>query len=174
MIEIFGIGYNKTGTTSLTAALNRLGFPCLHNPRQRRLNLILQGEHFGYKATCDYPVWERWQDIVAIYPNAKYILSNRNVDDWSRSREAHVARNKVRGRKWIATESDDRERYLEHTETVRRFFHGSSNFLEVHICEGEIWDNLCRFLGKPIPTIPFPHKNRTPYPKLRRKGIFVD
>jgi len=162
-MKIIGVGWNKTGTASLTVALNRLGYRCKHNPRQRRIQRILRGDCMGFDACCDYPVWERWRELYTVYPDAKFILTVRDLESWIRSRRAHVWRNSRNGRRrWVAiNEAADRAEYTVHNAEVCEFFAGSPNFLELRICDGQGWPELCRFLDKPIPTEPFPHRNKT-------------
>ena len=47
-----------------------------------------------------------------------------------------------------------------HNEEVRAYFGDSDDFLEFSIEEGDGWEKLCRFLDKPVPNVPFPHKNK--------------
>lgn len=48
--------------------------------------------------------------------------------------------------------------YIAHYEHVRRIT-PPDRLLEFNLGDG--WEPLCKFLGKPIPDVPFPHKNDT-------------
>ncbi len=160
-MRVIGIGLNKTGTTSLAAALNRLGIPCVHNPSLQKMAKILQRKLPEFQACCDYPVWIHWLALVAVYPKAKFILTWRPLDDWLVSRMAHVLRNQLRGRGWRSMDPEqDRRDWEQHNRAVREFFAGRQNFLELHICDGEGYEKLCPFLDLSQPAAAFPHKRR--------------
>ena len=95
-LEIIGAGFGRTGTYSLKAALERLGFgPCHHmsevinNPDQVRLWTEVAGGRpdfnrifAGFGSAVDFPVSAYWQDVLAATPEAKVILSDRDPEDW--------------------------------------------------------------------------------------------
>jgi hypothetical protein len=96
-MEIIGAGFGRTGTTSLKAALERLGFgPCEHmfdvtrNPDRVRLwQAIADGEpadwpqvFCGYRATVDWPGAAYWRELVDAFPLAKVILTVRDPYRW--------------------------------------------------------------------------------------------
>jgi Sulfotransferase domain len=95
-LDIIGAGFGRTGTYSLKAALERLGFgPCHHmsevidNPEQVRLwTRAATGRpdyariFAGYRSAVDFPVSAYWQDVAAATPGAKVILSDRDPEDW--------------------------------------------------------------------------------------------
>lgn len=95
-LEIIGAGFGRTGTYSLKAALERLGFgPCHHmsevigDPAQVRLwTQAAEGRpdygriFSGYRAAVDFPASAYWQDVLATTPGAKVILSDRDPEDW--------------------------------------------------------------------------------------------
>ncbi len=95
-LEIIGAGFGRTGTYSLKAALERLGYsPCHHmsevigDPEQVRLWTDVAagrpdyGRIFaGFRAAVDFPVAAYWQEVLAANPGAKIILSDRDPEDW--------------------------------------------------------------------------------------------
>ena len=95
-LEIIGAGFGRTGTYSLKAGLERLGFgPCHHmsevigDPGQIQLwSDVLDGRSdydrifSGFRAAVDFPVAAYWQDVLAANPGAKVILSHRDAEDW--------------------------------------------------------------------------------------------
>lgn len=95
-LEIIGAGFGRTGTNSLKAALERLGFgPCHHmsevigNADQVRLWAeVAEGRpdferiFSGFRSAVDFPVSAYWQDVLAATPGAKVILSDRDPGDW--------------------------------------------------------------------------------------------
>lgn len=82
---------------SLTLALRRLGMRAMHYDRVR-LNDILDGtnpspdfrRYDDVDAVTDIPSAYFWRELLEAYPEAKAILTVRDVDDWWRSVERHV------------------------------------------------------------------------------------
>jgi hypothetical protein len=96
-LALIGAGLGRTGTLSLKAALERIGYgPCYHMmevlaaPERARLWLeqTRRGSHdwdaifHGYRATVDWPAAAFWRELVERHPDAKVLLSLRNADDW--------------------------------------------------------------------------------------------
>ena len=87
--QVFGIGLARTGTKSLSAALNALGWHCVHQPNVRAM---LQGGRVevtqalcGYDAATDSSVAVRWRLLADLFPQSVFILTVRNRDAWLRS-----------------------------------------------------------------------------------------
>jgi len=86
--KVFGIGLSRTGTTSLTKALDILGYDTIHfiNPITQK---VLDLEDFFYfDGFTDSPVAYRFEELYALFPNAKFIYTERNIEDWIRSNSA--------------------------------------------------------------------------------------
>ena len=96
-LELIGAGLGRTGTLSLKAALERIGYgPCYHMievltaPERGRhwLERTKSGSHdwdtifHGYRATVDWPAAAFWRELVERYPDAKVLLSRRDPDRW--------------------------------------------------------------------------------------------
>ncbi|MDF1698482.1 MAG: tetratricopeptide repeat protein [Saprospiraceae bacterium] len=83
--KVFGIGLSRTGTSSLTKALDLLGFTTIHfiNPITKRVIDI--DDFYYYDAFTDSPVAYRFEELYQLFPNAKFIYTERNLDDWVRS-----------------------------------------------------------------------------------------
>jgi hypothetical protein len=99
-LEVIGAGFGRTGTKSLKAALEELGFgPCYHmfelfgHPEHVELwEAAAQGksvdwnELFGrYRATTDWPGCSFYEELMHSYPNAKVILTVRDPNGWYES-----------------------------------------------------------------------------------------
>ncbi|HEY9762127.1 MAG TPA: sulfotransferase family protein [Trichocoleus sp.] len=98
-LSIIGAGFGRTGTLSLKAALEMLGYgPCYHmievfaHPEHIDLwNAADEGEfHWDeifsqFRATVDWPGCEFWQPLLEQYPDAKVILTLRDPDRWYES-----------------------------------------------------------------------------------------
>ena len=56
--------------------------------------------------------------------------------------------------------------YEERNKEIIEYFKDKPNqLLVLDIIKGEGWENLCTFLGKDIPDVPFPHENIGKYQK---------
>ena len=99
-LELIGAGLGRTGTLSLKAALERIGYaPCYHMieilsaPERGRhwLAGAESGSHDwdaifrGYRATVDWPAAAFWRELAQRYPDAKVLLSLRDADRWYES-----------------------------------------------------------------------------------------
>ncbi|MDQ4106264.1 MAG: sulfotransferase family protein [Actinomycetota bacterium] len=99
-LRVIGAGFGRTGTMSLKAALEELGFdPCYHmievyeNPKHVGLwEGAIQGEpvdwqeiFHGYKATVDWPGAAFYERLMAEHPEAKVILTVRDPERWYES-----------------------------------------------------------------------------------------
>ncbi|ASP20016.1 hypothetical protein ANTHELSMS3_01310 [Antarctobacter heliothermus] len=95
-LEIIGAGFGRTGTYSLKAALEHLGFgPCHHmsevvsdSGQIEAWSKVAEGRpdfdaiFSGFRSAVDFPVSAYWQDVLAATPDAKVILSHREAEDW--------------------------------------------------------------------------------------------
>jgi len=96
-LEVIGAGLGRTGTMSLKAALEKLGFSgCYHMievfENQEHLPFwerATRGERIdwsnvfeGFRAAVDWPACSFWRDYYHLYPEAKVILSVRDADSW--------------------------------------------------------------------------------------------
>lgn len=99
-LEVIGAGFGRTGTLSMKAALERLGYVKCHHmmevfPSTEQLRLwdeIGEGatpdwdEVFaGFQASVDFPSAAYWSEIAEHYPDAKVILTTRSFESWYKS-----------------------------------------------------------------------------------------
>ena len=99
-LKVVGAGFGRTGTLSLKAALEQLGFgPCYHMvevmSRPAHVEMWHQlafgkpvnwDELFeGFAATVDWPAASFWRELADYYPGAKVLLSVRPPEAWWRS-----------------------------------------------------------------------------------------
>lgn len=183
--KIFCIGFHKTGTKSLAAALTYLGYRVtgpnwVTNPRIREQALSLAlGLIPSYDAFQDNPWPVLYKELHEQFPNARFILTLRSGETWLRSVVRHFGENGSPMREWIygsgrgfpkGNEARYLARFEEHNRDVIKHFQKrtSGRFLVLRIADGEGWESLCSFLEKPIPTIAFPHANRTAWPQKRQ------
>lgn len=96
-LEVIGSGFGRTGTKSLKAALERLGFgPCHHmhevveNPAQvSHWQRLAAGEAVdwtavfaGYRSQVDWPGAHVWRELADAFPQAKVIHTVRPEEKW--------------------------------------------------------------------------------------------
>ncbi|MGO9471351.1 MAG: sulfotransferase family protein [Isosphaeraceae bacterium] len=96
-IQIIGAGLGRTGTLSLKAALEELGFAkCYHmvdvfarKDDARTWDAAVRGEPVdwdglfaGYRATVDVPSCLFYRELMEKYPEAKVILTVRDPERW--------------------------------------------------------------------------------------------
>ena len=176
--RIFGIGLNKTATTTLHAALCTLGYDSLHwggPPVRQIIEISLAGDEPllarvdpRFDAFSDIlPLTQNFDRLDAQYPGSRFILTVRSVDEWVESRRRHVESNRRRksegeyaGRFLDIDEDAWRKEWREHVERARVYFAGRDNFIELDLTAEREWGPLCRFLGVPEPPAPFPWVNR--------------
>jgi hypothetical protein len=101
MMKVIGAGLPRTGTTSMKAALERLGFaPCYHMAEvmahpdhvDRWLEVaagkVRTREDWdrvfagGYQAAQDWPASHYWRELADVYPEAKIVLTVRDPHRW--------------------------------------------------------------------------------------------
>ncbi len=176
--RIFGIGLNKTATSTLHSALTILGFSSLHfggdaahDAVKRAIEEqapLLSYLDQRYDAFSDIGLLSRrFRILDPQYPGSKFILTVRPVDAWIDSRRRHVQRNVARK---TAGEYDgtfvvvDEEKWAAewelHMERVHTYFEGRDDLLEVDLTHSSEWQPLCEFLEVPVPKEAFPWANR--------------
>ncbi len=177
MKKVFGVGFPRTGTKTLNAALTRLGY------RVRSCDLAAMSAAFitgdvlmdvlrSYDAAEDLPWNLLFVELERAFPDARFVLTTRPPSDWLRSYRTMIVRSHdpaaIPLRSFLfgypAKHLSDAimvARYERHNEDVRRHFADSPRFVELSWPGGDGWDELCRFLEKPVPPDPFPWKNRS-------------
>ena len=136
--------------------------------------------------SADPPAIAFAEELINVYPEAKVILVERDIESWYTSINAAVINPTwspllnflgdfdpwligpvrdcnfrwVRGW-WKAGSKKEmqemaRDRYREHYALVRRLV-PKERLLECKLGDG--WEPLCTFLGKPVPDMPFPKVN---------------
>jgi len=167
--KVFGIGLSKTGTTSLSHALQVLGYRTATYSELSDLKLKewFEGNFhkdylISFDAATDTPIGVFFRELDRRYPGSKFVLTIRDEDEWIKSVERQFTK---RDSSWfgdrgnLATygyskfnESEFRRRYVDHVESVRSHFTGREHdFLELNLFQGEGWPELCKFLGSAVP-----------------------
>lgn len=188
IMKVFGIGWAKTGTTTLGSCLEILGY----RHQGQDLDLVYDLKHGDleriFSVVDRFDVFEDWPWILLYkeldqrYPDSKFILTVRDTDRWWRSYQNHIttrgARPDIGEIRRIIYGFDGGpqhrqtyvERYERHNVEVLSYFGGRPNDLLVLDWEnGAGWPALCRFLGEEVPKQPIPHANAGRYRPWHRR-----
>lgn len=175
--KVFGIGMNKTGTTTLKVCLEQLGYTVC-SPELELLRCVDRGElgpifEFAenYDGFQDWPWPLVYKEMDRRYENSKFVLTRRkNSDVWFKSLKKHSIKKGPTEYRKIAYgyEMPAGKKpyhvnvYEEHNEEVRAYFAGrEEDFLEVCWEEGDGWEEICGFLGHDVPEVVFPHRKKS-------------
>jgi hypothetical protein len=149
----------------------------------------------GYSAAVDFPTVAVWKELAAIYPNAKIILTERESPEvwWESASQTilvpslpfrilnklspffknhsqmctHMFSGVFRFNEPRMVSLGDKDAaiqsYMRNSEEARTFDPERTLIFDVR----QGWEPLCNFLGKDIPSTPFPHSNtRADFHKL--------
>jgi hypothetical protein len=182
--KVFGVGFQKTGTSSLDDAFRILGYRAdkgvfINTPDKRSIhipppltnaNVLARVLPLAYNhdAFSDNPWPLLFREMDARFPGSKFILTVRDPQRWLASLERHFGATQSDMLQWIYGVPCVRghaarclEVYGAHNEAVRRTFaRRPGSLLELDIERSPGWDELCRFLALPVPEVPFPHANQ--------------
>ncbi len=96
-MKVIGVGFGRTGTTSIQRALEGLGYHAYN------FEAVMQNEQFsawreanegrpdwqeifrGYDATISWPACFFYEVLYEAYPDAKFILTTRDSERWAES-----------------------------------------------------------------------------------------
>jgi hypothetical protein len=178
--KVFGIGWAKTGTTTLGRCFEILGY----NHQSQNLSLVPQILHGDLKKTLriatakdsfeDWPWPLVYREMDASFPSSRFVLTTRDPDRWLTSYRAMIAAqgppacelSTIRCQLFgvdpaIASDEELVSRFIRHNAEILEYFKARSGQLLVVDWEaGDSWPKLCDFLGMPIPDVPFPHLNQ--------------
>lgn len=187
-LNVIGTGLGRTGTMSLKLALEQLGLgPCYHmvevfkNPESVPLWVAAGGGKpdwdaifAGYRSMVDYPGCKFWRELMAYYPEAKLIHTQRDPERWFESTQTTIfspaaiafGDNGPFAAFFAMFTSDFRRRtadrdfmidyFRRHSETVLATV-PKERLLVFEASQG--WEPLCAFLDVPIPDTEFPREN---------------
>jgi hypothetical protein len=182
-MKVFGIGLSRTGTKSLTMALNQLNFKVIHYPSDQTILNELESGNYNFSVLkefdgiTDITVAPYYAQLDQLFPDSKFILTVRDKDSWLRSIEAHwsgkpvletapdnEAKMKLRRLLRLAvygTYVFNKERLsyvydLHYKNVIEYFKDRPDSLLVINICGGESWNKLCPFLNLPLLNEPFP------------------
>ena len=171
--KVFGIGFHKTGTTSLGAALSTLGYRVcgavgVNDPDiAKKAEALVDALALQYDAFQDNPWPLFYQRLDKRHPGSRFILTIRPAEAWIDSAVRHFGRQDTPMREYIygvghplGNERVFLDRYRTHNEQVLAYFRNRpADLLVLDITHGEGWQALCDFLNMEQPSSPFPKLN---------------
>jgi len=175
MSKVFCVGMFKTGTTSIGYALSVLGYRASFNywglagmdnwledkSTYKQFYDVVRDRAKYFDAFSDAPWLFMYRELDKWYPNSKFILTLRSTPEAVAQSDISMWRRNGVKEEDIPLPEKFINRYLKHNEEVRDYFRNrQGDLLEVCFEGGDGWQEVCSFLGKPIPKSPFPHANR--------------
>lgn len=175
--KVFGIGFQKTGTSSLQKALNELGYKTCGTRPDLLLDIL--SKRFKkvrkcvdqYDAFFDHPWPQLFEFLDQAYPNSRFILSIRDEESWYQSVSNHIGNFVSPIHEWIygkgkSLVKDHKQNtlavYRAHHQKVLDYFKDQPERLLILDLGSDLtWETLCPFLNIDIPDKPFPHENKT-------------
>lgn len=176
--KIVGIGFGKTGTSTLADCLKQLGYrhftwnkhfyDAYAAGNMAEVDRVLD----AHDSFDDWPWPELYRYVDARHPGSRFVLTRRkDVDTFLRSLDTHANRRSDKTRLWqiygmpqgVFQPEVAAERYLRHTDEVRQYFaERPQDLLELCWETGDGWAQLAPFLGHPVPSTPLPKVYATP------------
>ncbi len=198
--RIFGVGLQKTATSSLHGAFQILGYDSLHWGTGHAPRIWHEMNSEGrsktleqFYAISDLPIPLLYEKVDKAYPGSKFILTVRNEADWIKSVErlwdprynptrdlwekwpfTHRIHTALYGQKHFDAEVF-LKRYRRHNAEVQDYFKDRPKDLLVKdMAASAGWHDLCWFLGVPEPNAPYPNHNPSysGRPQIAAAGTF--
>lgn len=178
-MKIFGVGWPKTGTTTLQKCFKIMGYShkgytqSLFENLDQAIRIARRFDTFQ-----DLPWYLYFKELDKVFPGSKFVLTTRNSNRWLRSYRNTVekqnpaerqaleeVRRKIYGFPFSEAKDDQLiERYERHNSEVAAYFADRpDDLLTVDWEKGDGWRSLCVFLKRPIPRGLFPHENKSSY-----------
>ena len=206
MTKYFALSFHKCGTRSLSEALNSVGIKSLHHPRRHNgvnyLNMVapVAGRPLevlrclapliaSFDGHADVPWPGLYRELAETIPDSRFILVNRDLEDWWTSLAKHWGLHytrrmlspfeRIQYRPYFKEDLartfglEDKELFIaahrSHIEQVKRFL-PEERLLVFDLADADKHDRLQRFLGTGM-TPQFPRVGvRNVLSKFRRLG----
>lgn len=190
--KIFGVGLNKTGTTTLGQSAKLLGYRCTSCSRELLEDVTIKNDFSRIKDTVNqFDLFEDWpwpliyKELDAMFPGSKFILTVRkDANVWLNSLKQHSMKTPPRGhfRKLAygynyphRHEREHLDFYKIHNDDVRSYFKArDSDFMEICWENGHGFEELCNFLQRDIPDSLLPHANKGTDNQVSRRTFLAN
>jgi hypothetical protein len=185
--KVFGIGFQKTGTTTLGVIFDKLGYRVAGYDQFRHLAnretltfkeveaLAIEVAQ-SHDAAKDSPWSILYQSLDQAFPGSKFIHVVRNSDAWIKSAvndfgdHPNAMREVIYGSRYpIGNEAAWLERYERHNKEVAEYFENRpDDFLAIQLeNEGINFEAVCTFLGEKVVGAGSPRANTRFRKKLK-------
>jgi hypothetical protein len=176
--KVFSLGFNKTATTSIYSLFKSLGFEAMDGPHWRKNSQWHL--HFQFQTFTDGPP-EDFRFLDGSFPNSKFLLNIRRLDEWLDSRIEHVifrmqspgyksrmSSGRVPDKDILMRWARERER---HHQDVLEYFSARPNDLLVvnYIDDQDAPQKIANFVGKKWEGKDRPFTRSTP--SIRERGV---
>lgn len=180
--KVFGVGLHRTGTTSLRAAMPKLGYDTVPPWRWqgRHGNTLKRGDLLkdvfnlasSYDACIYMPFITFYKELYEAYPDAKFILTERDEGKWLKSMHSFFGGNDWPEVRFVFG-ADAKEENAEalkkvfrsHNQQVKDFFADKKGrLLIMDLSKGHGYTELCEFLGEELP------KGETVFPRVNEQN----
>ena len=190
--KIFGIGLNKTGTTTLGQCGKILGYNCTGFDRDLLKEVVIKKNFTRIEQTVrKFDLFEDWpwpliyEELDHLFPGSKFILTTRkNENIWFESLKNYSmttppikhCRKLAYGYSFPHRHKQHHlEFYKTHNKNVRRYFEGrDDDFLEICWENDDGFSELCTFLGCAIPKKRLPHANKGKNKRVRKSRLLIN
>jgi hypothetical protein len=190
--KIFGIGLNKTGTTTLGQCGKILGLRCTSCDKELLEDFVLRNDFSRIKEkVAQNDLFEDWpwpliyKQLDEMYPGSKFILTVRKSEEkWLKSLKDHSMRmHPINHCRKLAygfnfphkNEKQHIEIYRDHNESVRSYFEDrNDDFLELCWENGDGFEKLCNFLNFDVPSVSIPHANKAADNQVSKKTLLAN
>jgi len=185
-VKVFCVGFQKTGTTTMMAALRLLGYRVTgpdhaHDPDiAEKLERVVAELSHRYDAFQDNPWPLVYRQMDALHPGSRFILTVRDEQRWYDSYRNHFEGREptplaelIYGPETGRFEDPElyKGRLRRHNLEVREYFRDRpDDLLVIDVTRDQGWEPICAFLGLPVPDVPFPHSNPRKYTFLPPKA----
>lgn len=186
-MKIFVVGLGRTGTRSMARALSILGYRSIHWQYTKRvlsymgwIPIVDYRRLNKYEAYGDIPIARVYKMLDRHFPQARFILTEREPEAWVNSLIRHVGNVQMHHRTDLVRKlyrqlygvninnignPCQRERlyqaYEKHNSQVKKYFKKKKGkLLVMNLPSGDGWEKLCPFLDRSHPKQSFPWNNR--------------
>jgi hypothetical protein len=190
--KIFGIGLNKTGTTTLGECGKILGYRCTGCDKGLLEDVVIRNDFSRIKQTVSrFDLFQDWpwpliyRELDQMFPGSKFILTVReNEKIWLESMKNHSMRtHPTKHCRKLAYgynfphkhEQQYMEFYKKHNDRVRAHFKDrDSDFVELCWEKGDGFEKLCSFLECDVPDMCLPHANKGADVRVRKSRLLIN
>ena len=184
--RVFGIGFHKTGTSSLARVLYILGYNVAGyiSDQEKKLTKeeiteVMLSDMDNFDAAQDTPWFIFYRMLDEEFPRSKFILTTRDENKWIKSVVKHFGKKTIKMHELIygtgvAKGNEDiyLTKYREHHAEVKAYFADRpDDLLIIDMAEENKWEKVTSFLGfLDVPNLDFPHANKN----VVRKKTFLE